>query len=268
MYAGGGWLLQRPVERIRYDKFGSRYDAGAANDHAECSARVVETGGTRSLPGQYMSGYVEANLHPGETIGYRGHVSWVAALHRGAIAIIVAFVVEGLAGGKSSALIGLLFIGAIASLISGVIRRSTSEYVVTDRRVIGKYGVIRQTSVDVLMTAVAGANVSNTVLGRVFGYGDVWVNGTGTRQRLRDLNAPKAFQSAVHERLEASRLLKGTAAYTLDVRLAPDGHQEPPMADPEPAGARPPVGARFCRQCGTAVSATGPFCEQCGSSLG
>jgi uncharacterized membrane protein YdbT with pleckstrin-like domain len=219
-----------------------------------------------------VSGYVESNLRPGETIGYRGHVSWVGALHKGVIILIVAFVVEGLAKGKSSALsflVGLLFIVAIANLISGVIFRSTSEYVVTDRRVIGKYGVIRQQSVDVLMTHLAGASVSNTALGRVFGYGDIWVNGTGTRQRLRDLKAPKAFQSAVDERLEASRLLKGTAAYTLDVRLAPDGRQEPAMADPQPAGVSPaPASARFCRQCGTAVSATGAFCEQCGSSLG
>ena len=223
-----------------------------------------------------MSGYVKRNLHPGETIGYRGHVSWVAALHRGVITIIVALVVAGLAGGKSqsaspalSLVIVLLFIGGIASLISGVLFRNWSEYVVTDRRVIGKYGVIRIQSVDVLLTAVAGASVSTTVLGRAFGYGDVWVNGSGTKRRLRDLKAPKAFQSAVHERLEASRLLKGTAAYTLDVRLAPDGRREPPMADPQPAGVRTaPAGARFCRQCGTAVSATGAFCEQCGSSLG
>ncbi len=223
-----------------------------------------------------MSGYVERNLHPGETIAYRGHVSWVAALRRGVIIIIVAFVVEGLAGGNSqsgssalSALTGFLFIVAILSLISGVISRTTSEYAVTDRRVIAKYGVISQRSVDVLMTAVAGATVSTTALGRVFGYGDVWVNGTGSRQRLKDLKAPKAFQSAVHERLESSRLLKGTAAYTLDVRLAPDDRREPPIADPQPTGARTaPAGARFCRQCGTAVSAAGAFCEQCGSSLG
>ncbi len=94
------------------------------------------------------------------------------------------------------------------------------------------------------------------------------MNGSGTRQRLRDLKTPKAFQSAVHEQAEASRLLKGTAAYTLDVRLAPDDRREPPSADPQPAGARTATAAaRFCRQCGIAVSATGAFCEQCGSSL-
>jgi uncharacterized membrane protein YdbT with pleckstrin-like domain len=220
-----------------------------------------------------MSGYVERNLHPGETICYRGQVSWVAALHRGVIAIIVAFVIAGSAGSKASSalsvIITLLFIGGIASLISGVFFRKWSEYVVTDRRVIGKYGVIRQASVDVLLTAVAGASVSNTVLGRVFGYGDVSVNGSGTRQRLRDLKSPKAFQSAVHERLEASRLLKGTAAYTLDVRLAADDRQEPTISDPQPAAVpTTPASARFCRQCGTAVTAAGAFCQQCGSSLG
>ena len=219
-----------------------------------------------------MSGYVEKNVHPGETIAYRGHVSWVAALHRGVITIIVAFVVAGLAGGKAntavSLVITLLFIYGIATLIGGVLFRNWSEYAVTDRRVIGKYGVIRQTSVDVMLTALAGVTVSNTAIGRVFGYGDVWVNGSGTKQRLRDMKSPKPFQSAVHERLEASRLLKGTAAYTLDVRLAPDDRREPPIADPQLAGTRTDTaGARFCRQCGIAVRATGAFCEQCGSSL-
>jgi hypothetical protein len=68
------------------------------------------------------------------------------------------------------------------------------------------------------------------VLGRLFGYGNVWINGSGTRQVIRDVADPTAFQAAIHKRLDESRFLKGTAAYTLDVRLAADESHLPATA--------------------------------------
>ena len=217
-----------------------------------------------------MSGYVERNVNPGEAIEYRGRASWAAVLHRGITILIISFVLAALAGHSSalSGVAGLGFIIAIASLVEGFMFRKTSEYAVTDRRVIAKYGWIRHRSVDVLMTHISGVSVSMTTLGRIFGYGTVWVNGAGTRSSLLSLGRPRAFQSAVHHRLDESRLLKGTAAYTLDVRVASHEGQHSAVPSPASGVGTASATARFCRQCGNKLSPSGPFCEGCGSRAG
>lgn len=217
-----------------------------------------------------MSGYVERNLNPGESIEYRGRASWAAVLHRGITILIISFVLAALASHSSalSGLAGLGFIIAIVSLVEGFMFRKTSEYALTDRRVIGKYGWIRHQSVDVLMTHISAVSLSMTTLGRIFGYGTIWVNRAGTRSGLLRLGRPRAILSAVHHRLEDSRLLKGAAAYTLDVRVASDEGQRSAVPSPASGVGTASATARFCRQCGNELSPGGPFCDRCGSRAG
>jgi hypothetical protein len=161
----------------------------------------------------------------------------------------------------------LVLLWGLVDIAAGILFRVSAEYAVTDRRVIGKYGLIRHQSVDVLLTSISGVTTSFTVLGRLFGYGSVWVNGSGARRMLKDLADPKAFELAVHERLEDSRLLKGTAAYTLNVQtVQPDGSpQSTPPTAPVPSSSA--VAASFCGQCGTAITEGGQFCRSCGTAV-
>jgi hypothetical protein len=142
-----------------------------------------------------------------------------------------------------------------------VMLRFTAEYTVTDRRVVGKYGLVRRLSVDVLFTSISGINTSYSFFGRLLRYGNVVVNGAGTRSLLRNMSNPRGFEAAVHRRLDDSRLLQGTAAYTLKVE----------MADPTPSPVQPipptPSGGSFCSQCGSQVGAGARFCAGCGSAV-
>jgi Bacterial PH domain/Protein of unknown function (DUF2510) len=169
-----------------------------------------------------MTSYIEQNLQPGETIDYRGYVSWVFALHRAAITFACSI---PLFATEAKPFAALLLIFAIALAISGWIRVETSEYAVTDRRVIGKYGWLGSQSVDVLLTKVTGVVVANTVLGRVFGYGTVVVDAAGVSRGLVAMQNPQAFVSAVYKRLDSSP----TAA---SVRPAPQQPSSPPNGLP------------------------------------
>jgi len=149
--------------------------------------------------------------------------------------------------------------------VRGILFKMFSEYAVTDRRVIGKYGVIRPESVDVLLTSVSGVSTSFTAIGRIFGYGSVWINGSGTRSLLAGMSRPKAFEDAVHERLEDSRFLKGTAAYTLNVQPAPPEGPSQPTSQTATVPAAPAVSSSFCGQCGGAIAEGAQFCRGCGT---
>jgi hypothetical protein len=172
-----------------------------------------------------MTNYIRQNLQPGETVDYMGHVSWVFALRPAAILFacsIPLFLTE------AKPFAGLLLLIAITLAIYGWILVQTSEYAVTDRRVIGKYGWLGTQSVDVLLTKVTGVVVANTVLGRVFGYGTVVVDAAGVSRQLVAMHNPQAFVSAVYKRLDSSP----TAAYVQPAQRPPasppNGHQTIP----------------------------------------
>jgi len=217
--------------------------------------------------------YVRGSLPPGETIEYEGRVSRIGVLSRPIMWIVFAFCLLGVLGSLHTrhSLRVLVGVGALAVFwlllmsIIGFVRAflflKSAEYVVTDRRVVGKYGLLRPHSIDVLITSISGLSIAQGILGRIFGFGHVWVNGQGTRQAVIYLKHPAEFQAAIHKRLDESRLLKGTAAYTLNVRSADDAL---PAEAPPPGSAEP---GRFCTQCGAATPSGALFCQACGTRV-
>lgn len=64
--------------------------------------------------------------------------------------------------------------------VAAVLDHYFTEYSVTSKRVLIKRGVIRRRVSEVNLRKVEGIDVRQTVLGRILGYGDVIVRGTGT----------------------------------------------------------------------------------------
>lgn len=197
-----------------------------------------------------MPKYVDESLQPGEVVEYRGRVSRAAVLVRPAIMLVIAIIGLGLVGNKQSTgssngflsfLIGLDFFGALIGLVRAYVFLKNAEYAVTDRRIIGKYGFIKRQVVEVLVPQVSGVSITQSVTGRIFGFGRVWILAGGVRRELIYIKDPLRFQKAVYARLEESRVLKGTAAYTLDVRIAPNDPPAPTTAPTTPPPPPPPA---------------------------
>ena len=192
-----------------------------------------------------MAGYISKNLQPGETIEFRGRVTRLILLPSlfMVVAAIVALVPlhsasnsPGMDLVRAVVIIALVFY--LLRVVFGFLAIRSAEYAVTDRRIIGKRGVIRRRAVDILMTQVSGIQVKQGLFARIFGYGALDVLAAGVHQDLPYLKKPLRFRAAIYERLESSRLLKGTAAYTLDVRSVPgDPVPAPAPAAPTPAPA-------------------------------
>ena len=72
----------------------------------------------------------------------------------------------------------VLAIGIIA-LIPSVIDYTTSEFGVTDKRVIIKIGLIRRRTLELLLRHVEAILVDQSVMGRMLNYGSVTLTGTG-----------------------------------------------------------------------------------------
>jgi membrane protein YdbS with pleckstrin-like domain len=235
----------------------------------------------RKFGGSLMSNYVVSRLQPGETLVYRGRVSKVALLFRPTFFILLTFIIFGATGSNhngpngaesSGASVGSFFaflflVIAIIGFIRAALFIRNSEYVVTDRRVVGKFGSIRVHSVDVMMTNIAGADIQQGFFARIFHYGNLTIKGSGSTRALPAIADPTAFQHAVYGQLEMSKLLKGTAGYTLDVRMAPDDRPESAVTSPPISTPSSSPNQVFCSQCGNSLAKDARFCSSCRAAV-
>ena len=85
------------------------------------------------------------------------------------------------------------------------------EFAVTDRRVIARMGWLSTRTVDLNVTKVESLVIEQGALGRLFGYGDVKVVGTGgTAEVFHGVKDPIGFRKAVNA--AADRVLGRTPA--------------------------------------------------------
>ena len=149
--------------------------------------------------------YIQQILQPGEKVLFSCTLSWAAYLPSiflwlAALGLLVA----GRAFERSE--IGLSAAGVVAlfaaySALKAWFRRWTTEIDVTDRRVVYKRGFIRRHTVEMNMDKVESVDVDQSLLGRMFNYGDIIIRGTGAGiEPLRGIDSPLAFRNAVTAR--------------------------------------------------------------------
>lgn len=126
-----------------------------------------------------MTSYVDSNLLSGETVVYRAKISLWSIGHLIFFGVIL-LPVFGL---------GLVF------LIWAFIRYKTTEFAVTDKRVIGKTGLVSRNTVELFLDKVESLHVEQSVPGRILDYGTITIRGTGTTEEpIRNISAPLALR--------------------------------------------------------------------------
>jgi uncharacterized membrane protein YdbT with pleckstrin-like domain len=150
-------------------------------------------------------GYLEKNLLPGETIEYRAHLHPIIFLQAALFALIgLAFVVFGLlnAGLSYFWMLGALFLFYAAIVGSGrAIHYVTSEFAITNKRVVIKIGFINRKTLEMVLTKVETIRVDQSILGRVLNFGTIVVTGTGgTNEPFASIANPLEFRRQVQAR--------------------------------------------------------------------
>jgi uncharacterized membrane protein YdbT with pleckstrin-like domain len=150
--------------------------------------------------------YIDKNLIRGETVVYRTHLHPVIFLKAAMFfAVALICVILGAFSGKWA--MGPFVIGGVIGFIgllfglSALTRRITSEFGVTNKRIIIKVG-LGNTSMDTLLTRVEGINVDQGVLGRMLGYGSIDVRGVGgSKETFHHISNPLYFRRMVDEQI-------------------------------------------------------------------
>jgi uncharacterized membrane protein YdbT with pleckstrin-like domain len=193
--------------------------------------------------------YIKSQLLPGEEIKYRGH------LHRIIFApawFFILLALPALVIASSSGDWPVFYALAIPALIAytwAKVIYTTSEFAITNKRVVIKVGWLRRRTVETMLGKVEGINVDQSVIGRLLGYGSIVITGTGgTAEPFRNIGAPFEFRRQVQAQVSAAEDQKG------------------PIRSLEGAPA-PMREERDCPYCAERVLARARVCKHCGREI-
>jgi uncharacterized membrane protein YdbT with pleckstrin-like domain len=77
---------------------------------------------------------------------------------------------------------GMIFLASCVAAIQALIITLTTEFAVTNRRVIAKRGLIRRRTLEILLAKIESVAVGQGILGRLLNFGTITVTGTGGTQ--------------------------------------------------------------------------------------
>jgi uncharacterized membrane protein YdbT with pleckstrin-like domain len=155
-----------------------------------------------------MGRYIEEILQPGERLLYSTTIHWVIYLP-GLLAWLLAIVAITLSNliqpglGRTGMVVLSLVLTAAGfiSVLRAWFRRWTTEFDVTDRRIVHKTGFIERRTVEMNMDKVESVDVNQSIMGRLFDYGEVVVHGVGESwEPVRTIGSPLTFRNHITAR--------------------------------------------------------------------
>lgn len=142
--------------------------------------------------------YVDNSLAPGERVVFRTRLS--AMMFATPIFIAVVGAVLAFISNYSAVHYAGLGVLAIAVLVflTRYISYASSEFAVTTKRVVIKVGAFRRRTLELQLPKVEAISVNQSIGGRIFGYGDIIVTGTGgTKEAFYSIGSPLQLSRAV-----------------------------------------------------------------------
>jgi len=145
--------------------------------------------------------YVDKHLLSAETVVFKTQLHWKIFVGPALLSIVVllpltilALMSEIKALAIAPVLLALLIVGA------PWLQRRSSEFAVTNRRVVFKVGFLTTRSLELLLSKIEAIAVNQSFMGKMLNYGDIVVTGSGgTREAFSGIQAPLDFRHAVQE---------------------------------------------------------------------
>ena len=149
--------------------------------------------------------YIDRSLGDGERIIGRAYFHWLYTLRAclGLIASLIVFAaIAGYADGTNRAWLNVaglvLVLLGLVDFLRLMIRKWTTEIGVTSHRFVKKTGFIALHTNEIALPNIEGVRVQQGILGRVFGFGQIVIEGTGVDAvRNPTIADPVAFRRAI-----------------------------------------------------------------------
>lgn len=140
--------------------------------------------------------YTNRNLLPNEIMRYKASLHWIIFAPT-ILWLALGFVFEG------AGMAWVFVIIALYSLAKAILRKLGSEFVLTNKRVVLRQGIISRKTVEIILAKCEGVSVDQSIIGRLLGYGTLVVTTGGATSRFDYVKKPVAFRNEVSAEIDA-----------------------------------------------------------------
>jgi len=171
-----------------------------------------------NVPMENVGEYIQSILMPNERVLATAQIHWVIFMTPAIFIVLaifstIAYFTSSLsavsANSLSNSSMSVLLISSsccipfwligIIGLIVSFIRSKTTEFALTDKRVIGKSGIIKRNSLELVLGKVESISVNQNILGRIFDFGTLVVTGSGgTHQVFPYIAEPMTMKKTIN----------------------------------------------------------------------
>jgi len=152
-------------------------------------------------------GYIDRHMITGEELIYRGHLHKIIFI-KPALVVIAGLVIIFIPGLGDSVQTFLNWLGLVVAGF-GVLWAfwvwldfTTSEFGITNKRVLMKAGLIRRRTVEMFLNKVENIGVEQSVAGRIINSGSLTITGSGgSQEHFKHISDPLLFRKQVHEQI-------------------------------------------------------------------
>ena len=132
--------------------------------------------------------YIDRSLGDGETVIVRAHFHWLYVTTAWLcllVPLIVAFVAWSWTQDHPESETtygigaGVLFVLGLITFLRMMFRQWSTEIGITSHRFVERYGLLSMRTNEIALPNIEGVRINQSILGRIFGYGTVKIEGTG-----------------------------------------------------------------------------------------
>jgi len=148
-------------------------------------------------------GYVEQSLTHDEQVIVKARLHWGMFVMPAAILLIGILLIGNSKDGSGITCVWwLILLWGLFSAIDRVITYLTTEFALTNKRLMGKIGLLRRRSLELMLNEVESISVDEPLLGRILGYATITVAGTGgTKQSFSFIAGAMGLRREIVSRL-------------------------------------------------------------------
>ena len=140
--------------------------------------------------------YTRRNLLPNEVVRYKASLHWIIYVPT-VLWLVLGFVFE------ATGITWVFIVLALYSLGKAILRRLGSEFMLTNKRVVLRQGIISRKTVEILLAKCEGVSVDQSIIGRILGFGTLVVTTGGATSHFDFVKRPVEFRNSVNVEIDA-----------------------------------------------------------------
>ncbi len=156
-------------------------------------------------------GYIDNNLMKGEEVVYKASLHWAIYIPT-ALWLLLGILMVAISVGEEESSVMVIaiifFVFAVFALIKAIIANVTSEFAVTNKRLILKEGLIARNTVELMLTKCEGVALDQGILGRILGYGTLITTTGGATNKFRKIKDPIIFRNYINSQVDEAQKSK------------------------------------------------------------